>query len=144
MLVGLHICSKVNGMGVCMVGLSLTAFPLRKGGNFGLFGVFYVSVYVGNSGIYSNALILSRPENTYCITKSYKKCYIFVGIYREFVLFSKQMLKNRNTVDVSSTKQRKQTIIMGLRSSALKNAKCLDRQRIFRYDRHTRGMNINI
>lgn len=38
---------KFNGMGVCMVGLSLTAFPLRKGGNFGL-RVFYVSVYVGN------------------------------------------------------------------------------------------------
>lgn len=93
MLVGLHICSKVNGMGVCMVGLSLTAFPLRKGGNFEL-GVFYVSVYVGNSRIYTNALILSRPENTNCITKSgmtctythrilivkMDECYIFVGI----------------------------------------------------------------
>lgn len=49
------------------------------------------------------------------------------------------MLKNRNTVDVSSTKQRKQTIIMGLRKSALKNAKCLHRRRIFRYERHTVG-----
>lgn len=48
MSVGLHIRSDVNGMGVCVVGLSLAEFPLRKGGNFGL-RVFYVSVYVGNS-----------------------------------------------------------------------------------------------
>lgn len=47
MFVGLHICSDVNGMSVCMVRLSLTAFPLRKGGNFGL-RVVYVPVYVGN------------------------------------------------------------------------------------------------
>lgn len=38
----------VNGMGVCVVGLSLSAFPLRKGGDAGL-RVFYVSVYIENS-----------------------------------------------------------------------------------------------
>lgn len=40
----------VKGMGVRMVRLSLTAFPLRKGGNFAP-SVFYVSVYVGNPGL---------------------------------------------------------------------------------------------
>lgn len=45
--VWLHICD-VNGMGVRVVGLSLRAFPLRKGGDAGL-RVFYVSVYVKNS-----------------------------------------------------------------------------------------------
>lgn len=63
------ICSEVNGMGVCIVGLSLTVFPLRKGGNIGL-RVFYVSVYVGNSRIYGETLILSRPNITHCVAAS--------------------------------------------------------------------------
>lgn len=37
------------------------------------------------------------------------ECYI---VEKEFVLVAKRMLKNRNTVEVGSTKQIKQTVIM--------------------------------
>lgn len=104
------------------------AFPLRKGGNFGL-RVFYVSVYVGNSRIYGDTLILSRPNLTHCVaasgmtsastplnTRSLNGWMLYSCWYikkdREFVLVAKRMLKNRNTVEGGSTKQIKQTVIM--------------------------------